>query len=166
MGVGKTTVCQRLKKKLPDSVFLDGDWCWDSDPFQVTEETKSMVTDNICHLLNNFISCSAYENVIFCWVMDREEIIKSILEKLNTKGCQIKIISLVCSPDALKDRLNKDIEGGRREKDVIARSLSRQSLYDGLDTIKIDTTDLTVEAVAEKIIMTQACPVPPSCVRA
>ena len=29
MGVGKTTVSQQLKKELPNSVFLDGDWCWD-----------------------------------------------------------------------------------------------------------------------------------------
>ena len=40
MGVGKTTVCQLLKQDLPNSVFLDGDWCWDASPFQVTDETK------------------------------------------------------------------------------------------------------------------------------
>ena len=40
MGVGKTTISQQLKKDLHNSVFLDGDWCWDADPFQVTEETK------------------------------------------------------------------------------------------------------------------------------
>ena len=27
MEVGKTTVCQLLKDRLPNSVFLDGDWC-------------------------------------------------------------------------------------------------------------------------------------------
>lgn len=43
MGVGKTAVCQRLKEALPAAVFLDGDWCWDADPFQVNEETKDMV---------------------------------------------------------------------------------------------------------------------------
>ena len=42
MGVGKTTVSQQLKKALPNSIFLDGDWCWDADPFQVTEETKAI----------------------------------------------------------------------------------------------------------------------------
>ena len=63
MGVGKTSVCQQLKKILPNSVFLDGDWCWDADPFQVTDETKAMVTDNIRYLLNNFLHCTAYENV-------------------------------------------------------------------------------------------------------
>ena len=55
MGVGKTTVCQQLKQDLPNSVFLDGDWCWDASPFQVNDETKAMVTNNICYLLNNFL---------------------------------------------------------------------------------------------------------------
>ena len=68
MGVGKTTVCQILKQKLEQAVFLDGDWCWNAHPFQVNEETKAMVMDNICYLLNNFLSCSAYRNIIFCWV--------------------------------------------------------------------------------------------------
>ena len=44
MGVGKTTVCQQLKQDLPNSVFLDGDWCWDANPFQVTDETKAILS--------------------------------------------------------------------------------------------------------------------------
>ena len=55
MGVGKTTVCQQLKRDLQNSVFLDGDWCWDASPFHVTDETKAMVIDNICYLLINFL---------------------------------------------------------------------------------------------------------------
>ena len=55
MGVGKTTVCQLLKQKLNNSVFLDGDWCWDMHPFQITDETREMVLNNICYQLNNFI---------------------------------------------------------------------------------------------------------------
>ena len=47
MGVGKTTVSRQLKKDLHNSVFWDGDWCWDADPFQVTEETKEMVMRNL-----------------------------------------------------------------------------------------------------------------------
>ena len=76
MGVGKTSVSQCLKRELPNAVFLDGDWCWDADPFLVTEETKEMVIDNICYLLNHFIQCSAYENIIFCWVMHEQSIIE------------------------------------------------------------------------------------------
>ena len=43
MGIGKTAVSQQLKKALRNSVFLDGDWCWDAAPLQVTEEAKAMV---------------------------------------------------------------------------------------------------------------------------
>ena len=89
MGVGKTAVSQQLKKDLPNSVFLDGDWCWDANPFQVTEETKTMVTDNICYLLNNFLHCSAYENIIFCWVMHEQHIIDSIIENVDNSKVSI-----------------------------------------------------------------------------
>ena len=51
MGVGKTAVSQRMNELLVSSVFLDGDWCWNANPFQVTDETKNMVMDNICHFL-------------------------------------------------------------------------------------------------------------------
>lgn len=85
MGVGKTTVCRRLKVLLPNSVFLDGDWCWDMHPFQITEETKAMVLDNICHLLYNFLGCSAFQNIIFCWVLHEQSILDSILARLDLK---------------------------------------------------------------------------------
>lgn len=55
MGAGKTTVSRALQKILPDAVFLDGDWCWDADPFLVTEETKRMVMENITFLLAQFL---------------------------------------------------------------------------------------------------------------
>ena len=43
MGVGKTAVCRELLERLTPGVYLDGDWCWNMNPFQVTDETKSMV---------------------------------------------------------------------------------------------------------------------------
>ena len=76
MGVGKTTVCQQLKELLPRSVLLDGDWCWDMSPFVVNDETKCMVLQNIAYLLQNFLSGSGVEHVIFCWVMPQQEIME------------------------------------------------------------------------------------------
>ena len=152
MGVGKTTVSQQLKQDLPNSVFLDGDWCWDASPFQVTEETKAMVTDNICYLLNSFLHCSAYENVIFCWVMHQQSIIDSILEKLDAKNCDVKCISLITDEINLRKRLTADVENGIRTADVIDRSVARISLYQTLDTIKIDTSNKTVQMIADEII--------------
>ena len=154
MGVGKTTACQILKKRLPDCVFLDGDWCWDADPFCVTDETKLMVLDNICHTLNNFLHCSAYQNVIFCWVMHEQAIIDSILSRLDTADCRVTCVSLVCSPEALTVRLQKDVDAGVRQEDIIPRSVPRLPLYQKTDTKPIDVSALTPTQTAEAIMNT------------
>lgn len=151
MGVGKTTVCQLLKKELPNSVFLDGDWCWDADPFQVTTETKAMVLDNICHLLNSFLLCSAYDNILFCWVMHEQSIIDSILNRLDTNACTVKTISLTCGEAALKNRLESDIRAGLRARDIIERSVTRLPLYERLKTVKIDTSCKLPREIAREI---------------
>ena len=152
MGVGKTTVCQHLKKELNNSVFLDGDWCWDASPFQVTDETKRMVLDNICYLLNNFIHCSVYENIIFCWVMHEQAIIDEILSRLDTEKCIIKIISLTADETNLKSRLEADILKGIRTPDVTERSMARNEMCKILNTVRIDTSGRAVREIAEEIM--------------
>jgi len=152
MGIGKTTTCQLMKRQLNNSVFLDGDWCWDMHPFQVTEETKKMVVENICFLLNNYIQCTVYESIIFCWVMHRQEIIDDIVSRLNTVDCKVHIISLVCSEQALRSRLKKDVDAGIRTEDVIARSIERIPLYAELQTRKVDISEISPQEAADFII--------------
>lgn len=152
MGVGKTAVCQQLKQQLPSSVFLDGDWCWDSHPFQVTEETRKMVLQNICFLLNQFLRCSAYENVIFCWVMHTQEIIDTIIAGIDTTNCAVKAISLMCDEPCLRERLEKDVSAGLRTEDVISRSISRIPYYQKLATIKIDTNRKSIHQIVSEIL--------------
>ena len=54
MGIGKTAVSERLNQLLDHSVFLDGDWCWNMDPFIVNEENKKyriyffICSDSLC----------------------------------------------------------------------------------------------------------------------
>ena len=152
MGVGKTTICQKLKQKLNNCVFLDGDWCWDSDPFKVTDETKKMVLNNICFILNQYIKCSAYENIVFCWVMHEQDIINHILNDIDTNNCNIKNISLICDKETLRLRLMKDVEDGIRKEDVIERSINRISLYDNLNTLKINTNNKSIDTIVDEII--------------
>ena len=151
MGIGKTTVCQYLKKELFNSVFLDGDWCWDASPFQVTDETKSVVLDNITHVLNNFIRCSAYENIIFCWVMHEQSIIDTILKKLDLSDCRVRSISLIAGEKVVRERIASDIAKGIRTPDAVERSLARLPLYQKLNTIKIDTTGKSVLEICGEI---------------
>ncbi len=153
MGVGKTTTGKILKKKLSNAVYLDGDWCWDADPFVVTDETKKMVMDNIAHLINNFLRCTSYENVIFTWVMHEQAIIDDILSHLHTENACVFCFSLVSDEKSLTERLQKDVTAGIRTPDVIERSVKRITLYEKINSIRIDTTEKTPDEAAEEIIL-------------
>lgn len=152
MGVGKTATCSELLDILQPSVFLDGDWCWNMKPFTVTDETKDMVLDNICYLLRNFLRCSAYENVIFCWVIHLESILSDILARLADIDFELHKFSLIISEQALRQRITKDVEQHRRTPDVLDRSLSRLRLFEGMSTTKIDVSYVTARQVAEQIV--------------
>ena len=148
MGVGKTTTSRELQKLLPRCVLLDGDWCWDMSPFIVTEETKAMVEDNICHMLNNFLRCSELENIVFCWVMHHQAIMDNLLSRLDIHDSQVFRFSLICSEEALTQRLYNDVVNGIRSADTIDRSLARQRNYLEMDTERIDTTKISAEEAA------------------
>lgn len=152
MGVGKTAVCRELQLRLPRCVFLDGDWCWDARPFQVTEETKAMVLRNIRFLLEQFIGCSAYENIVFCWVMHEQTILDAVADGLDAADLEIRKISLACDAQTLRERLQADIDAGKRSPDVIERSLARLPLYGRLDTVKIGTDGRSPAEIAQQII--------------
>ena len=151
MGAGKTATSRQIQKMLPKCVFLDGDWCWDASPFIVTDETKNMVQNNIGYLLNNFLNCSAYENVIFCWVMHEESIIDEILSIVQHNDYHLFKFSIVCTEEALISRIKRDVENGIRSEFLIGRSITRLQKYNQMDTQKIDTTDISPEQVAQLI---------------
>ena len=147
MGIGKSTICNQLNQDLDHSVFLDGDWCWNMDPFVVNQDTKNMVLDNITHCLNNFIHTPGIENIIFCWVMHKQDIIDQIIQKLDTEGVDIHLISLTCEKEELIKRMLID----RRDNQTIRKSLQYLELYKDLDTQKIDVTTLDVQKTIDKI---------------
>jgi tRNA uridine 5-carbamoylmethylation protein Kti12 len=151
MGVGKTATCRELQKILPRNVFLDGDWCWDMHPFVVTDETIEMVNSNITHLLNGFLACSEFENVIFCWVLHKQHILDDLISALNLNGCTTHCFSLISTEQALVERLNRDIAAGKRGSDITERSVARISLYDELDTVKIDVSTISSADAARRI---------------
>lgn len=151
MGVGKTTVSRALLQTLPRCAFLDGDWCWTMNPFTVTDETRAMVMDSITHLLGNYLQCSEFDNIVFCWVMHQQQIIDDILAKLPLEGVRVVSISLVCTPDALTDRIRRDIAAGLRENSVLERALSYLPLYAEVQSVKVDASALTIAETAEEI---------------
>ena len=151
MGVGKTTLIRELPHMLPHCAFLDGDWCWTMQPFTVSDETKAMVLDNITHVLTNFLRCSAYDNVVFCWVMHQQKIVDDILSSLPLDGVRVMSFSLTCMPDALMARIRRDIAAGLRDESAVSRALSYLPLYETVQSIKLDTTAISASEAAEQI---------------
>ena len=160
MGVGKTATCRELQSILPRNVFLDGDWCWDMQPFVVTAETIAMVNGNIAHLLNSFLACSEFENVIFCWVLHEQRILDDLFGALRLDDCATYNFSLVSTEQALAERLSRDIAAGKRKGDITERSVARIPLYAELDTVKIDVSTIApadaAQCIAEHMTGVQA----------
>ncbi len=151
MGVGKSTVAELLCGRLEGAVRLDGDWCWYSRPFIVNDVTKRVAIDNICHCLDNFLSCGQYKNVVFSWVMHRQDIIDGILSRLALRDVKIINVSLVCSPTVLMSRIEGDASR-RDDEGVKERAQERFSHYAELNTVKIDTSDMSPADVAEALL--------------
>ena len=147
-GVGKTSVCQELNKKLQQSVWLDGDWCWMINPFVVTEENKDMVEDNITHLLRNFLNNSSCQSLIFSWVIPREEIFAILLNRLEDLEFRVVKVTLVCSEDVLKQRM---ADGGRPQ-DQVDNSVAGMAKFRAMNTVMVDTTEIDPSQAAVSII--------------
>ena len=150
--VGKTATSMKLVKLLPNCVYLDGDWCWYADPWIVTDETKRMAEKNMSFLLNSFLDCSAYENIIFSWILRNDSMVDMVLSWLKGKDYNLHKFSLVCSEDALKSRYQKDVDSGARESGRLEALLQGlRNHFVEMDTIKIDTGDITQEQAAHII---------------
>ena len=147
MGVGKSSVAEKLSKELKKSVLLDGDWCWMMNPWIITEENKKMVGENITFLLNQFLKNSTFDYVIFTWVMHEESIWQHLVEKLEIEEVSLFRFSLTCESEELIRRM----KGDKRSEKVIKESIMRIPMYENQNTIKVDTTKINVDDVVNSI---------------
>lgn len=152
MGVGKTTVCRSLYKKLKNSFWLDGDNCWMMNPFIVDDENKAMVLDNITYIISNFLKNSKSRYIIFNWVIPSDYIMEDFLNRLDLKDVDVYKLTLIATKDKIVQRITKDMKKGVRDKGNIQRSMERFELYKNMNTIKVETTNKSISEVANEII--------------
>ena len=152
-AVGKTTTARCLVEELPKTAYVDSDWCRFINPFQFTEITKQTVTKNMYDMLHNYLVCEEIENVIFTysWHGNRKEIYDNLIFKLKSDGIEFdeKIVVLKCSKEENINRAKKD----GRDRIRIERGMkSTFSFYDGYDYTSIDSTNMSANEVAKRII--------------
>ena len=152
MGVGKTAVSRALQHLLPDCAFVDGDACWDIAPFRVTEVRKKLVFSNAAYLLNAYLACEEVQNCVFCWVMQRREIVETLLRKLSFEGVRLVRVTLTAREETLRARIEGDIAAGRRTADVLSRALAYLPLFEEeTGAVKVPTDSRTVNELARAI---------------
>ena len=110
-----------------------------------------MVLNNITYIINNFLANSNSKYVVFNWVIHTDEIMNDILNKVNISNIDVYKITLMCNKEELIKRINKDIELGIRDENNIKRSLDKYDLYNKMDTIKINTSNKSIEEIVENI---------------
>ncbi len=90
--------------------------------------------------------------MIFCWVLHEQEILDTLLSRLDCRNAEVHLYSLILDEKSLEERLKKDIRQGLRQKDVIERSIRRLPLYEKLNTKKIYVSGQTPAETAATIL--------------
>ena len=83
--------------------------------------------------------------------MHQQAIVDELLARLERKDVRFSLFTLTLSEQALIRRLRRDIEAGLRSEDVLARSCARLPLYETMDSVKIDVSQITAQEAAAQI---------------
>ena len=90
----------------------------------------------VCRRLAELLPANVFLDGDWCW-------------KLS--DCRVLTVSLICSEEALRLRLQKDVEAGLRTEDVIERSVARLECYRDFPSVKLDVSLISPEEAAGKI---------------
>ena len=148
-GIGKTTVCKELFKRINGCAWLDGDWCWMVNPYPgKTIEQKRYAEKAFGYILNGYFHDDNTKIILFSWLMHSEFMFDLITEQIADKDYDLIKIALVCSDKKIYiERMRKD---GRREEQIEEADNMRR--FYQLNANIIDVADLSVDEMAERII--------------
>jgi hypothetical protein len=109
-----------------------------------------MATANISQLLRGYLTCSWVEYVIFSYGIHgpRQQIWKSVLTNLEDLPYTFAPVTLTCE----KVESTRRMEGDGRDIERIQRALNTRYLYEALPYPVVDTTHLTVDQAADRVI--------------
>ena len=149
MGAGKTAAAACLMEGLRRSVWLDGDWCWQQGrDWHFDAATRAMALDNICHLLKNFAQNEHFDRILFSWVLRLPETWAALEAALAGFPVRWRPVVLTCGAAELRRRI---LDRGGDEAEV-RRALSRDAACRSLPLPQLDTTRLSVEETARRIL--------------
>jgi len=137
IGVGKSNISLLLARMIEPAAYLDGDWCWQVYP---KEENQMAALDSVVSVLNNYLKQDGIDNIILDWTIHDEELINTLVARLDSTAFKLHKFCLTCDEDVLRSRLVYDITAGRRDASVVADSLMKLPLFAALNCQHIQVT--------------------------
>ena len=151
MGVGKTTVGKYIADRIPETAFIDGDWCMDIHPFVGNQETKAMAVDNILHMIGNYLNCSVCGTIVLVWLMDDSWVIQRMMDGIAALKAEVKYVTLVCDKETLLRRWESDCISDWRTDRWLDASLKSLPKFENMNDV-LDTSGFSVEQIADLIM--------------
>ncbi len=152
-GIGKSTICTKLYRKMNNSAFVDSDHCRMIHPFEFSDELKDIVEDNMATMLVNYLKCSSIEKTIFLYGFHgpRKQIFDNIMTKLADTGIPYSFMPIILECE-LEENIRRARNDGRDETRIKFGIKNSRDIYNQYDYPRLDITHLTVDEAVEKLI--------------
>lgn len=155
-GIGKTTICKEIVRKLPGSAYVDSDPCRVMNPFVLNEDTIPAISNNISSLILNYFNCQVVQTVIFSYGFHgrRKEIFENVKRRIAVFPHRFIPYLLWCGEDENIKRMKMD----GRDSDRIARAIKQsREAYTDCTYQRIDISGMPAEQAANRIIAESQC---------
>jgi hypothetical protein len=155
LGIGKSETAWGLLYRLEPGAMLDVDHLAAIHPFDYYEPADLEYARELCALLVRRHRERGLRNFVINWVYESAEELSRLKEALAPFGLPIHAYRLTCSAEALVERIRRrgrpDVEGEERRGIELLGILERAGAAGDLGKA-IDTTELSVEQVVERIL--------------
>lgn len=154
LGVGKTSVADRLYRKFDRSVHLEGDAIGAVHPFEIYDHARLRHLYRALGLLVNFHQRNGYHNFVIDYVFESPDSLQSLLGLLYPLDPSIYTYWLTCEIEEqamrICNREGDDLDW-ELKRFVELREIQMAVAQTGFIGKRVDTTGLTATQVAEFI---------------
>ncbi len=150
-GIGKTTICRSILKRLANSAYVDSDSCRAMNPFVLNDDTIPAIQRNISCMVRNYFDCPAVQTVIFSYGLHgrRREIFNGIIEDIA--GYEYNFIPLLLVSSEAENIRRMNFDG--RDNGRIRRALEvSRGAYADVNYPTFDISMLSADEAAAGIM--------------
>ena len=154
LGVGKSSVAERLHYKFDKSVHLDGDCIGDVQPFRIYDEARRNHLYRTMELLIGFHQKNGYSNFVINYVFESPASLQELLAFLHPLDPSIHCYWLTCEEEEQANRIrNRNREDLQWElgRFVELRRIQRKASQHGYLGKEVDSTRMSPQETAKTI---------------